>query len=95
MLNALRRLFVRLLFGSTDGIPAAPPLPLDRRVAALEAEQLRMLDEWDRTRQQIVRWMKRVAHMKPEPLPDPEIETEEEEDDDIDRLILRRKINGV
>jgi hypothetical protein len=96
MLTALRRLFVWLLFGPQQGIPGAAPSIFEARLSALEGEQLRMLDEWHRTREQILRWMKRQAHFKPEPLPELSDggDEDETEADEIDRLIMRRKLGG-
>lgn len=94
MIAALRRFFHWLLFGREQGIPATPSV-FEARLSALEGEQLRMLDEWHRTREQILRWMKRQAHFKSEPLPEPEQdEADALEDDEIDRMILKRKLGG-
>lgn len=98
MFSALRRLFA----------PVAPPaLPdyrdalsdlerqletLARKVSKLEGERLEVLTEWSKTRDQVIRYMKRVAQVK---VREEAALGEDQEDgeEELDRQILQLKLN--
>lgn len=92
MLAKLRRLLNR--------VPEAPPEPLsaslaalERRVRHLEAEQVELLTEWAKTRDQVLRYLKRAGALaaraeeaRSEPDPD------DPEQLDLEREVLRLKL---
>jgi len=93
MLAPLRRLF------APDPFPnlAEELRALQGRVRALEAERLEVMTEWVKTRDQVLRYMKRAGAIratleKQAPQLDPE--QDDDEGDEIDELIFRRKTGG-
>lgn len=85
MLSWLRR-----LFGPSGTDLAERGTSLEQRVKALEADQLEMLTEWEKTRSQVLRYMKRAGALKGrvEPLPDTELELlDDDEEDPRDRIV--------
>jgi hypothetical protein len=62
-------------------------------VRELELTQADVLQEWQRTREQWIRYLKRAGALKQRE-PDPEIDGDEDEEAEIDRMILRRKLGN-
>lgn len=94
--------FLRRLFAPT---PAAPEsavqdalASLERRVRAIEAERLELFTEWVKTRDQVLRYMKRAGAIRAalEPAPDDGEEASQggADEEAIDRHILRLKLGG-
>jgi len=67
---------------------------LTARVRTLEAERLELLTEWTKTRDQVIRYMKRAGALRgrqTEPLDD--LEPEDSEGDDLD--VIRAKFGAL
>lgn len=103
MLAALNRLLKRTHDTPPEARPAEvvshPVLDdLAKRVRELELDRADLLQEWQRTREQWIRYLKRQGALKqrsPEPVPELElIDQDEDEDRDLDRLILLRKLGN-
>lgn len=62
------------------------------RIRTLEAERLELLTEWTKTRDQVLRYMKRAGALKPKApeLPDLELDEEPEEEPTVPDLDLFR-----
>lgn len=89
MFTWLRSLFVPEL----AAVPAEELRALQGRVRALEAERLELVTEWVKTRDQVLRYMKRAGQLRAHEearLPD----MDEESDPELDRMVLRAKFRG-
>jgi len=88
MLSALRRLF------APDPYPnlAEELRALQGRVRVLESERLELVTEWVKTRDQVLRFMKRAGAIRARL---EENQEDEEEDDLVQRTLrLARGVNG-
>lgn len=99
MLSWLRRLLTR--HPAPTPVSSPPDLlsavaSLERRVNKLDSERLEILTEWTKTRDQVIRYMKRAGAMRARlEADDPESDGEPGEDAELDRLVLRmRGANG-
>jgi hypothetical protein len=89
MLAAIRRLLIPDLSALLTQVEG-----LQRQVRALEAERLALLTEWVKTRDQVLRYMKRAGAMRAS-LRVSDGGPEDGEEDDDDTLDLLRAKHGV
>jgi len=87
MLSTLRRLF------SPPDQPAISDL--EKRIRVLEAERLELITEWVKTRDQVLRYMKRAGALRPRVAAPPDEQEDEPEDELGETLNLVRAKYGV
>jgi hypothetical protein len=88
MLTFLRRLFAPKETPHQSGTPERLA-KLELAVRKLEQERMELLVEWEKTRGQVLRYMKRVGNLKPL-LPVAEEENGDEESDELPDIDLIR-----
>lgn len=99
MLSALRRLFAP---SRTSALPPTGEALADltRRVRLLESERLELLTEWTKTRDQVIRYMKRAGQLRASQAVSGEGSLDDTEPEDGEQLaledeVLRLKLHSV